>query len=215
MSTPGEGPFPGPAGPGDPAADDARLYDIIERSDPHWARHDFYMRLAQVIESGAKCLGSRVGAVAVRDNRVLGMGYNGTPSGYPNCTEVERGCFRCALRREDPTASLAGKLYDICLCVHAEQNVIATAARFGVPLSDAWLYTTLQPCFLCLKEMMQAGITGIVFRRPWTAHHPDYGWVETEYIRLVDHFRARGRVLAQIRQDEELDPVRAAIGGPD
>ena len=192
-----------------------RLYDVIERTDPHWARHDFYMRLALVVESGAKCLGSQVGAVAVRDNRVLGMGYNGTPSGYPNCTATERGCLRCSIRREDPTSSLAGKLYDICLCVHAEQNVIATAARFGVPLSESWLYTTLQPCFLCMKEMMQAGITGIFFRRPWTAHHPDYGWVEEEYGRLVRHYRSKGNVLAQLRQEGEVDAVRAAIGGPD
>jgi dCMP deaminase len=211
----GEGPTSEPVPGPDAGGGVDRLYGIIERTDPHWARHDFYMRLALVVESGAKCLGSRVGAVAVRDNRVLGMGYNGTPSGYPNCTETERGCLRCAIRRQDPTASLAGKLYDICLCVHAEQNVIATAARFGVPLADAWLYTTLQPCFLCLKEMMQAGITGIVFRRPWMAHHPDYGWVEDEYRRLVHHFRSRGSVLAQLRQDKELDPVRAAIGGPD
>jgi deoxycytidylate deaminase len=65
--------------------------DLIELSDPGWQRHDFYMRLAMVVESGAKCLGSHVGAVIVRDNRVLGSGYNGTPAGYPNCTESETG----------------------------------------------------------------------------------------------------------------------------
>jgi len=88
--------------------------DVIELSDAGWQRHDFYMRLALVVESGAKCLGSRVGAVIVRDNRVLGSGYNGTPAGYPNCTETERGCRRCALRIEQPSAGLAGRLYDIC-----------------------------------------------------------------------------------------------------
>jgi len=78
--------------------------DVIELTDAAWQRHDFYMRLAIVVESGAKCLGSHVGAVIVRDDRVLGSGYNGTPAGYPNCTDAERGCRRCALRIEQPDA---------------------------------------------------------------------------------------------------------------
>src|SRR5450631_2748824 len=98
--------------------------DAIDLSDETWRRHDFYMRLALVVESGAKCLGSHVGAVIVRDDRVLGSGYNGTPAGYPNCTSAERGCRRCALRAEQPDAALSGRLYDICLSVHAPQNAI-------------------------------------------------------------------------------------------
>jgi dCMP deaminase len=186
--------------------------NVIELVDPGWQRHDFYMRLALVVESGAKCLGSRVGAVIVRDNRVLGSGYNGTPAGYPNCTESERGCRRCALRLEAPDAGLAGKLYDICLCVHAEQNAMLTAARFGTAIDGAVVYTTVQPCFNCLKEIMQTRIRGVVFRRDWEARHPDYAWVSTEYERLVEHYRAAGNLFARLAQAEDLPAVQLEIG---
>ncbi len=188
--------------------------DLIELSDPGWARHDFYMRLALVVESGAKCLGSHVGAVVVKDNRVLGSGYNGTPAGYPNCTEKERGCRRCALRLEQPDAGIAGKLYDICLCVHAEQNAIVTAARFGTALDGAIVYTTLQPCFNCLKELMQVRIAGVVFLRAWEARHPDYAWVATEYERLMEHYRSNGGLFARLAQVQELPAVQLELGRP-
>jgi dCMP deaminase len=188
--------------------------DVIELSDAGWARHDFYMRLAMVVESGAKCLGSHVGAVVVRDNRVLGSGYNGTPAGYPNCTEAEHGCRRCAMRVEAPDAGLTGRLYDICLCVHAEQNAMLTAARFGTALDGAILYTTLQPCFNCLKELMQVRIRGVIFRREWQARHPDYAWVSTEYERLVEHYRSTGNVFSRLAQDVELPAVQLELGRP-
>ncbi|MGZ6340038.1 MAG: deoxycytidylate deaminase [Candidatus Limnocylindrales bacterium] len=187
---------------------------VIERDQPSWRRHEFYMRLAVVVESGAKCLGSRVGAAVVRDDRVLGTGYNGTPSGFPNCTVAERGCRRCALRFEETDAHLSGRLYDICLCVHAEQNALATGARFGVAVEGGTLYTTLQPCFNCLKEIMQVGIRAVIFRRPWEVRHPDYGWVEGEYERLVEHFRGRGNLFARLAQEEPLPPVEVELGRP-
>lgn len=187
---------------------------LIARSDPSWKRHDFYMRLALVVESGAKCLGSHVGAVIVRDNRVLGSGYNGTPAGYPNCTEDELGCRRCALRRDESDSTLSGRLYDICLCVHAEQNAIATAARFGLAIDGGIVYTTLQPCFNCLKEIMQVRLRGVVFRREWAAGHPDYAWVAEEYARLVEHFRAGGNLYAKLAQEEDLPAVGLEVGHP-
>ncbi len=187
---------------------------LIPLSDPTWKRHDFYMRLALVVESGAKCLGSRVGAVIVRDNRVLGSGYNGTPAGYPNCTEAERGCRRCALRLEQADDALTGRLYDICLCVHAEQNAIATGARFGVAIDGGIVYTTLQPCFNCLKEIMQVRLRGVVFQREWAAGHPDYAWVAAEYGRLVDHYRAAGNLFAKLEQEVDLPAVEVELGHP-
>ncbi len=188
--------------------------DVIDRSDPTWRKHDFYMRLALVVESGAKCLGSRVGAVIVRDNRVLGSGYNGTPAGYPNCTAEERGCRRCALRYEEPGADLRGRLYDICVCVHAEQNALATAARFGVAAEGGIVYTTLQPCFNCLKEIMQVRLRGVIFQRSWHAGHPDYAWVAAEYDRLVEHYLAKGNTFARLAQDAPLPSVELELGHP-
>jgi len=188
--------------------------DAIELADETWRRHDFYMRLALVVESGAKCLGSHVGAVIVRDDRVLGSGYNGTPAGYPNCTDKERGCRRCALRAEQPDAGLSGRLYDICVCVHAEQNAMATAARFGTAIDGAILYTTLQPCFNCLKELMQVRLRGVVFSRAWQAGHPDYAWVAAEYDRLVDHYRSQGNLFARLAQVDQKPAVQLEIGHP-
>ncbi len=188
--------------------------ELIEGGAPTWRKHDFYMRLALVVETGARCLGSRVGAAVVRGDRVLGTGYNGTPSGFPNCTPAERGCHRCALRYDEPNADLTGRLYDICLCVHAEQNALATAARFGVAAEGGTLYTTVQPCFNCLKEVMQVGLRAVVFLRPWTARHPDYGWVEGEYRRLVAHYRERGNLFARLATDQPLEPVEVELGRP-
>ncbi len=70
---------------------------------------------------------------------------------------------------------------------------MATAARFGIAIDGAMLYTTLQPCFNCLKELMQVRLRGVVFRREWQAGHPDYAWVADEYERLVEHYRSPGQ----------------------
>ena len=107
-----------------------------------------------------------------------------------------------------PRRPAGGKLYDICLCVHAEQNAMLTAARFGTALDGAFLYTTVQPCFNCLKELMQVRLCGVVFRREWQARHPDYDWVSSEYERLVDHYRASGNLFARLTQAEQLEAVQ-------
>jgi dCMP deaminase len=128
------------------------------------------MGLARAVQAGADCLGSRVGAVLVLDNRVISTGYNGTPAGFPNCGDG--GCVRCRdsdLHRRgrgeeasDPEHT-PGRGLDRCICVHAEQNAFLTAARFGMRVEGATLYTTLSPCFGCLKEAVQAGVVRIVF----------------------------------------------------
>lgn len=128
------------------------------------------MGLARAVREGADCLGSRVGAVLVLDNRVISTGYNGTPSGFPNCGDG--GCVRCRdsqLHRQgrgdeatDPEHT-TGRALDRCICVHAEQNAFLTAARFGTHVQGATLYTTLSPCFGCLKEAVQVGVWRVVY----------------------------------------------------
>lgn len=184
--------------------------------DEAWARHDFYMQLATAVEVGAKCRGSNVGSVVIKERRVLGAGYNGTPAGFPNCDETERGCERCGVRYERPDLDLSGRLYDICLCVHAEQNVMATAARFGVSIGGSTLYTTVQPCFTCFKELIQVGIREVYFRRTWRFEHPEYQWVASDYERLVDHYRDDGCSIEQLLPlGTEPESVLADLGGPD
>ncbi len=122
---------------------------------------EYYSSIAQVVSSRSSCLRRKVGALIVMENRIISTGYNGTPFGVQNCDEG--GCPRCA--SEQP--SLAG--YDWCLCVHAEQNAIALAARQGTSTNGAHLYATLRPCFGCLKEAIQAGIRVITY-----ADHIEY-----------------------------------------
>lgn len=148
--------------------------DFITEAARQRQRDLYYMSLAEAVRAGANCLGSEVGAVLVRGNRVISTGYNGTPAGFQNCRDG--GCIRCQerdKRDDDPDyesphpETMAGKALDICFCVHAEQNTLLNAARHGIAVEDATLYVTHQPCFSCLKESIQAGVSRIVFLLDW------------------------------------------------
>lgn len=132
------------------------------------------------IRKRANCLGNRVGAIAVRDRRIISTGYNGTPEGMPNC--LDGGCHRCA---NLDGAYKSGSGYDLCICVHAEQNVLLAASRFGIALEGSTIYTTMQPCFGCAKEMLQAKVRAVYYIHPWT--YPDAS-KQTEYERLLSYF---------------------------
>ena len=121
------------------------------------------MLLAVATRERAECLGRHVGAILVREGRIIATGYNGTPRGFPRCNDEERGCMRCADRERYGS----GSAYDVCICVHAEQNALLQAARLGYSADGAACYTTLQPCFGCLKELHQAGVTEIRFLNTW------------------------------------------------
>lgn len=150
------------------------------------------MGLARAVQAGANCLGSQVGAVLVRDNRVISTGFNGTPSGFPNCTDG--GCVRCSdsdlikqgrgADATDPDHT-SGRALDRCICVHAEQNAFLTAARFGTRVEGTTLYTTLSPCFGCLKEAVQAGVMRVVFAERYEATYGDA--LQAQYDALAAH----------------------------
>ena len=141
----------------------------------------YMMRIALTVRTRANCTGNRVGAVLARERHIVATGYNGTPHNMPNCDEG--GCERCANRaRYTP-----GTGYDVCICVHAEQNALLSAARFGIGVEHAVLYTTLRPCFGCTKEMLQAGISGVRFLHTW--QHPDPE-LQSEYEKLQARFPA-------------------------
>ena len=147
--------------------------------------HDtYYMQIAMAVRERADCVGQKVGAVIVFKNRIISTGYNGTPAGMKNCSDG--GCHRCANRG---TQYKSGTAYDLCICVHAEQNALLSAARFGISVEGATLYTTTQPCFGCLKEMLQAGIDTVYFRNPWNANRNDEQ--EQQYKSLQNKFEGR------------------------
>jgi dCMP deaminase len=97
----------------------------------------------------------------------------------PNCDEG--GCERCA----NPGKFESGTGYDVCICVHAEQNAILTAARFGISIDGATLYSTTRPCFGCTKELLQAGIRKVFFLHDWS--HPN-AELQHEFVRLHGRF---------------------------
>jgi dCMP deaminase len=116
----------------------------------------YFMRMAELVASRSTCLRRKVGAVVVKEKRVLTTGYNGAPRGLRHCEEV--GCVRLMNNVE------SGTRHELCRGVHAEQNAVIQAAYFGVSIKDASIYTTNFPCVLCTKILLNAGISEIIYR---------------------------------------------------
>ena len=118
-----------------------------------------FMELTQKVAEWSSCYqeNRHVGAIIVRDKRVLTTGYNGAPSGIKSC--VERGeCLRKKL------GIPSGTRHELSYAVHAEQNAIAQAAKLGIVLEGATLYCTHQPCVICAKMIINSGIKRIVYK---------------------------------------------------
>ncbi|MCC7365171.1 MAG: dCMP deaminase family protein [Dehalococcoidia bacterium] len=140
---------------------------------------EYFMQIAFAVRARANCRGQRVGALIVKDARIIATGYNGTPSNMQNCEEG--GCYRCANREQFPS----GAGYDLCICVHAEQNAILAAARFGIATEGAVMYTTTRPCFGCTKELLQSRIVAVYYLHDWEHPNPD---VAREYDKIQARF---------------------------
>ncbi len=168
-------------------------------------RDHYYMGIAVAVRRRANCLGSRVGSVMVLEDRVVSTGYNGTPAGMPNCDEG--GCIRCGQRERFKS----GEGYDLCICVHAEQNALLMAAKFGIRVEGATAYVTMRPCFGCSKELLQAGVKRVVYLHEWIPPREDS---REQYMRLQNAFELGAMKLEM--DDPEIDwAVRnpAAKGG--
>ena len=117
-----------------------------------------FIEMARVIASWASCFqpDRKIGAVIVKDKRIMTTGYNGAPAGVKTC--VERGeCMRKA--RGIPS----GTHHELCYGIHAEQNAIIQAAKLGISIDGATLYCTHQPCVICAKMIVNAGIRRVVY----------------------------------------------------
>ncbi len=124
---------------------------------PDW--DEYFMNIADMVKTRSTCMRRQVGAVIVRDRRILTTGYNGTPSGLKHCREV--GCLR------DQMNIPSGERHELCRGIHAEQNAIIQAAAFGVSIQNTTIYVTLSPCILCTKMLINSGITRIVTREAY------------------------------------------------
>ncbi len=127
-------------------------------SRPSW--DEYFMQLAGVVSSRSTCLRRRVGALIVRDKRILATGYNGAPSGIPHCLDV--GCLRQQMNIP------SGERQELCRGLHAEQNAIIQAGLHGVSLRGGTIYVTLAPCTTCAKMIINAGLKRVVYRDTYT-----------------------------------------------
>lgn len=116
-----------------------------------WLEYFSFITIA--VSSRSTCLRRKVGAVAVRDKRILATGYNGAPRGVEHC--LDTGCLRNELKIE------SGQRHEICRAIHAEQNVIIQAAMHGVSLDESDIFCTHQPCIICSKMLINAGVKRI------------------------------------------------------
>jgi dCMP deaminase len=135
----------------------AQVQTLLSRSfffeRPSW--DEYFMSIARVVASRSNCVKRKVAAVITRDRRIISTGYNGTPRGTLNCNEG--GCPRCNSFAE------GGTRLDECLCSHGEENAITQAAYHGVILKGGTIYTTLSPCLMCTKMIINAGLEEVVY----------------------------------------------------
>jgi len=120
---------------------------------PSW--QDYFLEITRLVAKRSTCLRRGVGALIVKDKRILATGYNGAPSGLPHCLDV--GCLR------EDLGIPPGERHEICRGIHAEQNAILQAALYGVSIKGAALFCTHQPCALCAKMAINAGIRQIIY----------------------------------------------------
>lgn len=126
--------------------------DTLKR--PSW--DEYFMGIAELVKERSTCLRRRVGAVIIKENRILTTGYNGAPPGAKHCDEI--GCLR------DAMSIPSGERHELCRALHAEQNAVIQAAKYGIPIEGSTIYTTTYPCVICSKILIASGIKRIVYR---------------------------------------------------
>lgn len=117
---------------------------------PSW--DEYFITIAKLTSERSNCLKRKVGCIVVKENRILSLGYNGTPKGTLNC--FEGGCERCK-------NSETGSNLDLCMCLHAEENALLFVSRSD--LCNSTMYVTLLPCISCTKKIIQCGIRRVVY----------------------------------------------------
>lgn len=121
-------------------------------SRPSWDK--YFLSISKLVAERSTCLRRQVGAVIVKDKRILTTGYNGAPSGLEHCDKT--GCMREKLKIP------SGQRHELCRALHAEMNAILQAAQYGISLGKSIIYCTNQPCIICAKMIINAGINRVV-----------------------------------------------------
>jgi dCMP deaminase len=136
------------------------------------------MAITKLVAKRSTCLRRSVGAILVKEKRILATGYNGAPAGVRHCEEV--GCLR------ENSSIPSGTRHELCRGLHAEQNVIIQAAYHGISIRDATLYCTNKPCVICSKMIINAGIKKIYYEEGYDDALSDelFGEAGLELVRL-------------------------------
>ena len=121
--------------------------------------NQYFMEITRLVAERATCTRRKVGAIAVKDKRILATGYNGAPRNMRDCLEL--GCLRQKL------GIPSGERHELCRGLHAEQNVIIQAAVHGVSLEGSTIFCTHQPCLICTKMLLNCGVAAVFFANPY------------------------------------------------
>ncbi|HID98479.1 MAG TPA: cytidine deaminase [Thermodesulfobacteriaceae bacterium] len=124
-------------------------------SRPSW--DEYFMSITFLVAGRSTCLRRKVGAVLVKERRILATGYNGAPTGLKHCLDI--GCLR------EQQGVPSGERHELCRALHAEQNVIIQAARHGIPIAGSVLYCTNLPCIICTKMLINAGVHTVCYSK--------------------------------------------------
>lgn len=152
----------------------------------------YFIDICNVVASRSTCIRHHVGAIIVKDKRILSTGYNGAPVGLPHCIDI--GCPR----KDVPS----GTMHELCRAVHAEQNAIIQAALHGISTRGATLYCTHQPCILCSKMIINAGIVEVVYK---TSYDEKTG---------LEMLKQSGINVSQYNPCEDIDPEPILVDHP-
>ena len=154
---------------------------VIEetRTQPRPSWDEYFMKIAQVASMRSNCIKRKVGAVIVRDRRIISTGYNGTPRGTRNCNEG--GCPRCN------SLASSGTRLEECLCSHAEENAITQSAYHGTSVKEGTIYTTFAPCLMCSKMIINCGIVEVIFNIDYPLNDTSFHLFEQAGVQIRQH----------------------------
>lgn len=133
------------------------MSDFKTTSRPSW--DEYFQTITRDVADRSTCIRRHVGAIIVKDKRILATGYNGAPSGLAHC--LTTGCLR------EELGIPSGQKHELCRGAHAEQNAVIQAARYGVSIDGATVYCTNQPCIVCAKILINAGVEKIIYENSY------------------------------------------------
>ena len=159
----------------------------ISEKRPTW--DEYFMEMAELTAKRSTCLRRHVGAVIVQNKHIIATGYNGAPRGLAHCAELG-GCLR------EKLGVPSGERHELCRALHAEQNAIIQAARLGHSIEGGTIYITHQPCSICAKMIINAGIDKIVVKE---------GYPDEMAVTLLEEAGKRVIMMKDVNKDVKKD----------